>query len=236
MAIAFDAYTGASGTGTSLTTAHTVTGSNTILFVGTFYQVNESVSSITYNGAAMTFIARQTQESDTRNIELWYLINPATGAHNVVTTGSASSYRENHISSYTGAKQSSQPDSSASPTASSTTTFNMSTTVVASNCWLLAFARNDSVNYSAGTGTTLRDGSLLSPALCDSNGTVGTGAQTLQLTTGSSGNHIGIIVSIAPPATGPAGIKTWDGITQSTGIKTYKDVTLASTKSVNGIT
>lgn len=30
--------------------------------------------------------------------------------------------------------------------------------------------------------------------------------------------------------------KTWDGITQSTGIKTYMGIALASVKSVNGIT
>lgn len=38
------------------------------------------------------------------------------------------------------------------------------------------------------------------------------------------------------PATGPTNVKTWDGVTQSTGIKTYEDVALASVKSVNGIT
>lgn len=35
---------------------------------------------------------------------------------------------------------------------------------------------------------------------------------------------------------GPAGVKTWNGVTQSTGIKTYLGVALASTKSVIGIT
>lgn len=37
----------------------------------------------------------------------------------------------------------------------------------------------------------------------------------------------------APP--GPTNVKTWDGITQSTGIKTYIGVALASTKTVDGI-
>lgn len=35
---------------------------------------------------------------------------------------------------------------------------------------------------------------------------------------------------------GPAGVKTWNGVTQSTGIKTYLGVALASTKSVIGVT
>ena len=36
-------------------------------------------------------------------------------------------------------------------------------------------------------------------------------------------------------AAGPANVKTWDGVTQSTGIKTYFAVTLASVKTVDGI-
>lgn len=37
-------------------------------------------------------------------------------------------------------------------------------------------------------------------------------------------------------AVGPTNVKTWDGVTQSTGIKTYEGVALANVKSVNGIT
>lgn len=37
-------------------------------------------------------------------------------------------------------------------------------------------------------------------------------------------------------AAGPTTVKTWDGVTQSTGIKTYFGVTLANVKSVNGAT
>lgn len=37
-------------------------------------------------------------------------------------------------------------------------------------------------------------------------------------------------------AVGPANVKTWDGITQSSGIKTYGALALASVKTFNGVT
>jgi len=45
----------------------------------------------------------------------------------------------------------------------------------------------------------------------------------------------GIYYYAATPA-GPTTVKTWDGVTQSTGIKTYFGVPVANTKSVNGAT
>ncbi len=45
----------------------------------------------------------------------------------------------------------------------------------------------------------------------------------------------GWIVAVKPAAAGPANVKTFDGVTQSTGIKTYFGVALASTKTVDGI-
>lgn len=39
----------------------------------------------------------------------------------------------------------------------------------------------------------------------------------------------------ATPASGPANVKTKDGVTQSTGIKTYESVALASVKTVEGV-
>lgn len=47
----------------------------------------------------------------------------------------------------------------------------------------------------------------------------------------SSGTFTCVLV-----AAGPTNVKTWDGVTQSTGVKTYIGNALASTKSVNGVT
>lgn len=45
--------------------------------------------------------------------------------------------------------------------------------------------------------------------------------------------NIGSFAPVASP-TGPTTIKTWDGVTQSTGIKTYFGVDLANVKTING--
>ncbi len=71
---------------TTLTWSHTVgTGSHTMLIVGVAVRNNRTISSITYNGVAMTFIRRDIPGTDVSS-EIWYLANPAAGAHNVVVT------------------------------------------------------------------------------------------------------------------------------------------------------
>lgn len=87
MAVTYDNASSTSGSGvTSLTWSHTCTGSNLGLIVGvSFYPGNvESVTGVTYNGVAMTTIGSVL--SVDQRAHQWRLINPATGAHNVVVT------------------------------------------------------------------------------------------------------------------------------------------------------
>lgn len=92
-AIAFDAKTTSStGAGSSsITWSHTTSGSNRILFVG-ITTLNFSTGSpgvtATYNGVSMTPIATDVISFATNNYRLhvFYLVNPASGAHNVVAT------------------------------------------------------------------------------------------------------------------------------------------------------
>ena len=71
----------------NLTWSHTVTtsGSNRLLIVGVTIRNNfdQTVSSVTYNGTSMTSIGSVTNGSNVR-VEMFYLTNPAAGAHNVV--------------------------------------------------------------------------------------------------------------------------------------------------------
>ncbi len=67
----------------------------------------------------------------------------------------------------------------------------------------------------------------------DSNGMLGAGTIT-NVWSGGTGSN-GFVVFVQNAAAGPANVKTWDGVTQSTGIKTYFGVALASVKSVNGV-
>lgn len=202
MAIAFDAASqGNRGTtdATSITFAHTCAGSDRILFVSALSNGagGDIVNSATYNGVACTKV---TSLNLTGNqwMSLWYLIAPATGANNIVIGVSGSSEGLYGMgASYTGAKQSGQPDSSNTGTAIGNLT--ISTTVVASNCWLFSFARNASAGLpTAGTGTTIR-GTGVAFEQGDSNGVVGTGSQSMGWNS-AAGTTGAVIVSFAPPA------------------------------------
>ena len=107
MAIALDVGTsgGNNGGGTSHTYSHTCTGSNLILFVGvSTNSSSDLITGVTYNSVAMTLVDKQAGTS-TNYSYLFYLINPATGANNVVVSASSSTTIYSGAVSYTGAKQ-----------------------------------------------------------------------------------------------------------------------------------
>lgn len=203
MAIAFDAS--AHGTQTnvsSMSWSHTCTGTNLILFLGIQVNANNGIiSTVTYNGVAMTLIGfSQWPGSAVGSSALYYLIAPATGTNTVTITLNSSVFLNGISVSYTGAAQTGQPDSSAlySATASTAT---MTTTVVASNCWTVGTLNAGSGStFTPTTGTTVRV-SLPSDVqfLLDSNGVVSTGSQSLG---GSQSPNTpqfrGVIASIAP--------------------------------------
>ena len=199
MALAVDTSTtgGNTTTANNLTWAHTCTGSNLILIVGVSNEGNDTTG-VTYNSVALTAGPNIAPTSGNGGAKIWYLINPATGANNIVvsrtgTTGGMSST----AASYTGAKQSGQPDSSNTGSVTPGTQLTISTTVVASNCWLVMWTDTSAAGETAGTGTTLRQAGSDGSDMWDSNGTVGTGAQSLQINA-TSGNLVGAIISIAP--------------------------------------
>lgn len=90
--IAFDAAGSVvqNSTATSFTWSHTVSGSNRALIVGVSIRnkSGETVSSVTYAGTPLTFVAARDNETSAR-IEIWQLVAPAVGTDNVVVTMSA---------------------------------------------------------------------------------------------------------------------------------------------------
>lgn len=198
MAIAHDTSSGTSGTGTSITWSHTCTGSNLILWVmaNTSDVAANSITGVTYNSVAMTLVAAQntTQPLTT---SLWYLINPATGTNSVVVSSSSSRNLVGQAASYTGASQTGVPDASAG-NAFASSTITQSVTTVADNCWLVgAFVGNRAT--SAGTGTTIRQGSGSSHVICDSNGAkTPAGSYSLQLTQSDGTTSAFEVASFAP--------------------------------------
>ena len=154
----------------------------------------------TVGGVSATQIGSTFNWTGTQYMRAYYFLNPPTSSTAyLVTTDTIGVDKdiEMHALIYSGADQVSQPDSN--NTGSATPSVTLSTTVVASNCWLVSCGRNANVGIpSAGTGTTLRSTAFdTSFASGDSNGTVGTGAQTMQWTA-AAGLTAGIIISIDP--------------------------------------
>jgi hypothetical protein len=189
---------------TSYTAAYTVgSGSNRILFVGFFGDSTRACTGVTYNGVAMTNVGFVYTNGADRGIELWYLLNPASGSNNVVASFSASTVVWAAAADYTDAKQSGQPDASnTGENASGTTSLNANLTVVASNCWAIAVLRESAggaVTWSGTSNELVASGGL---HFADSNGTVSTGSVTVSATMGTANIYRMISASFAPTAGG----------------------------------
>jgi hypothetical protein len=205
MAIALDATSNGSSTAvTSKTVAHTCTGANRILFVSVtcIRAANgDQISGVTYNGVAMTQIGKRSSQANTF-VYLYRLEGPATGTNNIVASANNSSDIGIVAASYTGAKQSGQPDSSAVANGTAAS-YSASTTVVASGCWLVAANVNNGGGFAAGSGATSRGIIAFSGGsqnmLVDSNATVGTGSQSLGVTL-TNDNYAYVVASMAPAA------------------------------------
>lgn len=238
MAIAFDAATNGGALAASPKTfSHTVTGSNPFLWVVARHtSATDTVTSITYNGVAMTKAVFQPTNGSVHyySQSLWYLMNPSTGSNTVSITTSSGNVT-GFAMSYTGVQGG--YDASSNGAVTSTTTMTGSITTVADNCWaVMAISEGDGA-ASASTNFTARI-SATSEMFGDSNAAITpAGSYNMTVTWGSTQNGGYVMGSMSPTgASGPTTVKTWDGVTQSTGVKTYMDVAIASVKTVNGAT
>ncbi len=91
--VAIDTASSGTTTGSSVTIPHTTSGTNRLMLVGVSMAPKSgyTVSSITYNGDNLSVVGTR-QESDKARIEIWSLIAPDTGAHDVVVTLSSSDH------------------------------------------------------------------------------------------------------------------------------------------------
>lgn len=202
MAIAFDAKTNtsASGTASPLTFSHTCSGTDRILFVSSTLN-SGTISGITYGGVSMTQVGSVTDVGPITY--LFYLVNPASGANNVVVTASATIYTTTAVS-YTGAAQSGQLDASGTTASATTASFTTTATVNTDNSWMLAVSRTGSGNaLTAGANTVVRqqpDAIVLGAgAFWDSGTALATGSRSLNVTC-TSQYFGGAIYAIFKPA------------------------------------
>lgn len=241
MAIAFDFGSTGTASATSVTVAHTVSGSDRILLTGVTTgdgssQGDDVVTGVTYNGVSMTRINTVVNTGNTSRSYLYYLLAPATGTNNVVASLSTSRRVRASSASYTGVGNG-QPDASNTATDSSNP-YSISVTTVADNCWVVGFDGNGAGEaITAGTSTTARGGSGTTGMIGDNNAAkTPAGSVTLNFASTDGFPNALVAASISPgtQVSGPTNMKTWDGVT-SANIKTMDGVALASVKTWNGI-
>ena len=199
MAIAFSAITQqkVASPNTTNTFSHTISGSNTILFVACSNENAGAVTGATYNGVSMTEIG-----SGNATLHLFYLINPTAGANNVTITrsGTANDFHGWAIS-YTGVKQSGQPDAFTANSASLTSTLNTTLTTIADNSWCIMVSRGDNAGVAPGANCTERStpNAYDAWAIFDTNAPkTPAGSITMTFTAGALSTMTTIMASFSP--------------------------------------
>lgn len=191
-AIAVDSTSGVAGN--TPTQSHTCTGSNLVLNIFALGDVSDNLLSITYNLVACS-PGTKIQNPTDRWIYAYILAGPATGANNIVAAGLT--FCELGAISYTGASQTGQPDSvnTVDQHSAPSTTHTLTTTVVNTGSWIWG-ACYGPLSFVSGTGT-VRGTTTNGAGMADSNGTVGTGSQTITITT-SNDAGVQVVMSILP--------------------------------------
>lgn len=85
MAVAFDAASSGSANASSLTFSHTCSGTERLLVVITSERYNSKVTGVTYAGAPLTNYGSDVNVNICQ-CTFWYLLNPNTGANNIVVS------------------------------------------------------------------------------------------------------------------------------------------------------
>lgn len=238
MAIARDSSTFDEQTGTSATVSHTVSGSDTVLFVGfsTSSTSGDIATGVTYNAVSMTQVVKVDTVITGRFTYIYGLLNPATGANDVVISISESKTIRSASVSYTGVDQGQTltdiTDTDQAGTGT-TTTINMTTT--SDNSWGFMVVKADNGTIAAGSGTTLI-GVTSGTSVGAFEKDFGTsGAETMNATQNGNGNTNAVSVAFTPAvAAGPATLKTWNTVTAA-NVKTVDTVAIANIKTIDTI-
>ena len=215
-AIAFDSAVSKSAVNAaSVTWSHTVgTGTSTILVVGLATEDTSSsvlnVASITYNGVALTAVPNSAATAGSSTLDksqLFYLLNPAAGAHTVaVTFGGAVNGVSAGSISLSGVAQSA-PSAAAINTATSGTTISANIAVSTAGSWLVDAANSGAGNatLTPGASQTKRWGiGQSSSGGAGSTESVSSAGTASASWTASSSSQLALSVAAFAPSTGGA--------------------------------
>ncbi len=141
------------------------------------------------------------RDDGTTNFTYLYMkVGAKTGANNIVVSFTGTGNFFVTATSYSGGATSGQPDNSTTGGTANGTGFTGSLTPVASNCWIVLAAWNNSSSMSAGTGSTLR-GTATVLNIFDSNGAVTAGSPySMGVSWSGAHDYAYIMASLAPVA------------------------------------
>lgn len=182
----------------------------TVVSAGNLQGTNNLVR-ITYASSAMTQV---NAVDGVINNWLYAKTNPPAGSNNVFVEFDASQSIRASAVSYSGVTQSLPPDSNSTwlEEYSALREVAVSTTVIAANSWLVMGVLNDSAAISASSGSfEVANGGAGSYSFFDSNGVVGTGAQTLAISWGAANGINANIMSISPASEAAATVRKLKG-------------------------
>jgi hypothetical protein len=160
---------------------------------------------VTYNGVTMTLAQNYapSQHGADRYMNIFYLLNPPSGAHNLVfSCGHSNEYILAVAAEYQGVQQTGQPDALATADSGASTVTSLTTTIpiANSNSWAIIFNQDSANTMSAGAGVTQRAtcAAFNDCFLGDSNGGLATGNNNMTVNTSGAARIQSNAVSFIP--------------------------------------
>lgn len=135
---------------TTVSLALTVAASNGVLVAMTESESSQSTG-VTWNGTALTRIQTEQTDGSTRNLGLWYLLNPAIGSFNLVATKGDANARFSVIGALYGGLLQTAPAASTTGTGTGTTATGTLTSAANGSVGLFAIYNLE----TAGTNSTV---------------------------------------------------------------------------------
>jgi hypothetical protein len=137
----------------------------------------DTINGVTYDGVSMTQIQTKESEGEGQGLYAYYLLGPAIGTHDIVTSYTENATGNNvdvSAASYSGASLTGQLDNSQGGAMSTAgqNSVTKSLTTSADNAWVVLCTSNANSANVAGTGSTLRTGASPTATIFDSNGGV----------------------------------------------------------------
>lgn len=203
MAIAYDSSSTGATTGSSITFAHTCSGSDRVLIVAG--EDNGSNNwTVTYPKGGSATALTQIDSDAASGLKMYYMIAPDTGTNNIVASKTGT-FIVACAASYTGVKQTGFPDAQAKETYPADNGANeiISVTPTVNNCWVVgtAFVNANAATTSGGAPNTIRQSNSNASGgvgLGDNNSAINPATSTSLNFQSSSAGRAAIIISMAP--------------------------------------